>query len=104
MLADVLEDNFVGPAPAPDRRPAPQRAARIEVDSDIAIPMLPHSLEDSTRWRSIVKGGWRWSGPIHVLEARIMLCGLIRISRVAGVHGRRTPSLGDNLSFILGFV
>ena len=50
---------------------------------------LPDSLLQERRWKLIVKGGFRYVEPIHLLEGRIMLQGTVRCSRAFHLHGHR---------------
>ena len=98
-------DDFISDetdAPARDRA-LDSRRPRSHCITIANIPDLPASALAPDRWHRVVHGGWLFDAPIHILEARVQLNGIVRAASHVGCHGRRAVSLGDNLPAVPAF-
>ena len=99
-IDDLISDET--DAPAGDRA-LDSRRPRSHCITVANIPDLPASALSPDRWHRVVHGGWLYDAPIHILEARVQLNGIVRAASHVGCHGRRVLSLGDNLPAVLAF-
>ena len=63
--------------------------------------MLPAHITFAGRWTQLVRGAWRFSEPIHIMESRVEVMGIRRAARVVQWYETVVVSLCDNLSCAL---
>ena len=98
-LADWLGRDFSSPPRGLlPGRPVPESREFEEVESPGLVPPLADELLDPNRWKLVVAGAWKYSGPIHNKEARVAVMSLRHCTRSVSYHGTRVLTLGDNLS------
>ena len=74
----------------------------IEEEVHGIVPQVPEHVM-AGRWVLLLRGAWSRSEAIHLLEARVALWSLRRVSRGSYAHGTFLVTLGDNLAEVLSF-
>ena len=98
-LADWLGRDFTTPPRGLlPGRPVQESREEEEVEIPGLVPPLADELLEPNRWKLVVAGAWKYSGPIHNKEARVAVMSLRHCTRSVSYHGTRVLTLGDNLS------
>jgi len=90
------------PEPRPSQQPAQPRRTWIEQPCPELLP-LPDSVLHPSRWKLLVRGGFRYDENIRMLAGRTSLLPLIRASRATREFGLRLLIIGDNMGSLLSF-
>ena len=95
-LAEVLRDDELFDSTTVISRDAPPLL--LEVDRE--FPDIDHRALDPKNWKPVV-AALVYPEPVHLCEARALLCTVKHASRNAKAHGSHVLVIGDNMSVVL---